>query len=211
MLSFAISFINLTKTALLILKIYSMKRTILLIFIALITAIGCQAQEADATKTTRYNNRHTMDGYKAFYEAGYFWGIDDQNGPHLPNKFSVTTSQGFQLNNFVYLGLGVGVDSYRHNENCYVSVPLFADLRVNCLNDKRVMPFFDIRMGYSMGDRARGFYWENQLGVRIGMKKHHAVYAAADFTFQYCSSSIFIIDTDLGDYVALGFKVGYEF
>jgi len=211
LLSFAISFINLTKTALLILKIYSMKRTILLIFIALITAIGCQAQEADATKTTRYNNRHTMDGYKAFYEAGYFWGIDDQNGPHLPNKFSVTTSQGFQLNNFVYLGLGVGVDSYRHNENCYVSVPLFADLRVNCLNDKRVMPFFDIRMGYSMGDRARGFYWENQLGVRIGMKKHHAVYAAADFTFQYCSSSIFIIDTDLGDYVALGFKVGYEF
>ena len=49
-----------------------MKRTILLIFIALMTAIGCQAQEADATKTTRYNNRHTMDGYKAFYETGYF-------------------------------------------------------------------------------------------------------------------------------------------
>lgn len=188
-----------------------MKRTILLIFIALITAIGCQAQEADATKTTRYNNRHTMVGYKAFYETGYFIGLKNQDDPKLPNKFSVTTSQGFQLNNFVYLGLGVGVDSYRHNENCYVSVPLFADLRVNCLNDKRVMPFFDIRMGYSMGDRARGFYWENQLGVRIGMKKHHAVYAAADFTFQYCSSSIFIIDTDLGDYVALGFKVGYEF
>ena len=136
-----------------------MKRTILSIFIALMTAIGCQAQEADATKTARYNNRHTMDGYKAFYETGYFWGIDNPNGPHLPNKFSVTTSQGFQLNNFVYFGIGAGIDSYRHNENCYISVPLFADLRVNCLNDKRVMPFFDIRMGYSMGDRARGFYW----------------------------------------------------
>ena len=56
-----------------------------------------------------------------------------------------------QLNNFVYFGIGAGIDSYRHNENCYISVPLFADLRVNCLNDKRVMPFFDIRMGYSMG------------------------------------------------------------
>ena len=121
-----------------------MKRTILLIFIALITAIGCQAQEADATKTARYNNRHTMDGYKAFYETGYFWGIDNPNGPHLPNKFSVTTSQGFQLNNFVYFGIGAGIDSYRHNENCYISVPLFADLRVNCLNDKRVMPFFGL-------------------------------------------------------------------
>ena len=51
-----------------------MKKSILLIFIALITAIGCQAQEADATKTARYNNRHTMDGYKAFYETGYFIG-----------------------------------------------------------------------------------------------------------------------------------------
>lgn len=55
-----------------------MKRTILLIFIALMTAIGCQAQEADATKTTRYNNRHTMDGYKAFYETGYFMAIKDK-------------------------------------------------------------------------------------------------------------------------------------
>lgn len=49
-----------------------MKKSILLIFIALMTAMGCQAQEADATKTARYNNRHTMDGYKAFYETGYF-------------------------------------------------------------------------------------------------------------------------------------------
>jgi hypothetical protein len=185
-----------------------MKKSILLIFIALITAIGCQAQEADATKTARYNNRHTMDGYKAFYETGYFIGLDD---PKLPNKFSVTTSQGFQLNNFVYFGLGAGIDSYRHNENCYISVPLFADLRVNCLNDKRIVPFFDIRMGYSMGDRARGFYWENQLGVRIGLKKHHAVYAAADAVFQYTDFSTFLTNDDWGLYGAFGFKVGYEF
>lgn len=53
-----------------------MKRTILLIFIALMTAMGSQAQEADATKTARYNSRHTMDGYKAFYETGYFIGLN---------------------------------------------------------------------------------------------------------------------------------------
>ena len=152
-----------------------------------------------------------MDGYKAFYETGYFIGLKNQDDPKLPNKFSVTTSQGFQLNNFVYFGIGAGVDSYRHNENCYVSVPLFADLRVNCLNDKRVMPFFDIRMGYSMGDRARGFYWENQLGVRIGMKKHHAVYAAADAVFQFTDFSTFLTNDDWGLYGAFGFKVGYEF
>ena len=72
------------------------------------------------------------------------------------------------------------------------------------------MPFFDIRMGYSMGDRARGFYWENQLGVRIGMKKHHAVYAAADAVFQFTDFSTFLTN-DWGLYGAFGFKVGYEF
>ena len=54
-----------------------MKKSILLIFIALMTAMGCQAQEADATKTARYNNRHTMDGYKALYETGYFIELED--------------------------------------------------------------------------------------------------------------------------------------
>mgnify|MGYP007082323485 CR=1 FL=1 len=64
-----------------------MKKSILLIFIALMTAMGCQAQEADATKTARYNNRHTMDGYKAFYEAGYFWASTTQMG-----RISLTSS-----------------------------------------------------------------------------------------------------------------------
>ena len=72
-----------------------MKKSILLIFIALMTAMGSQAQEADATKTARYNSRHTMDGYKAFYETGYFIGLKNQEDPKLPNKFSVTTSRAF--------------------------------------------------------------------------------------------------------------------
>lgn len=79
------------------------------------------------------------------------------------------------------------------------------------MNDKKVMPFFDIRLGYSFGDRAKGFYWENQLGVRIGLKKHHAVYAAADAVFQYNDFTPFITTGDWGLYGAYGFKVGYEF
>ena len=188
-----------------------MQKTIILIVLAFITAMGGWAQEADSTKVARYNNRHTMDGYKAFYEAGYFWGLDDNNDTESPNKFSITTSQGIQVNNFVYFGVGVGVDTYRYCGTSYVSVPLFADLRVNCMNNKKVMPFFDIRLGYSFGDRAKGFYWENQLGVRIGLKKHHAVYAAADAVFQYNDFTPFITTGDWGLYGAYGFKVGYEF
>ena len=55
-----------------------MKKSILLIFIALITAMGCQAQEAakrDSTAISKYQARHTLQGLRAFFETGYLWGL----------------------------------------------------------------------------------------------------------------------------------------
>lgn len=55
-----------------------MKKSILLIFIALITAMGCQAQESakrDSTAISKYQARHTLQGLKAFFETGYLWGL----------------------------------------------------------------------------------------------------------------------------------------
>jgi hypothetical protein len=53
-----------------------MKKSILLIFIALMTAIGCQAQESakrDSTAISKYQARHTLQGLKAFFETGYLY------------------------------------------------------------------------------------------------------------------------------------------
>lgn len=83
-----------------------MKKSILLIFIALMTAMGSQAQEAEVVKS-----KPTLRGYKAFYEAEYGFDIDneevDNNGekisnyPHC-NNLMISTTQGYQVNNFFF-------------------------------------------------------------------------------------------------------------
>ena len=105
-----------------------MKKSILLIFIALMTAIGCQAQEAEVVKS-----KPTLRGYKAFYEAEYGFDIDneevDNNGekisnyPHC-NNLMISTTQGYQVNNFFFAGGGVGILHYVDGNRTVM--PIFA-------------------------------------------------------------------------------------
>jgi len=121
------------------------------------------------------------------------------------NKLSFATSQGFQFNNFFYLGAGIGLDYYVNPQLRKVSIPLFADARVNFLN-KRFSPFFDFRLGGSIGDLT-GVFTNFQLGLRVGLPENHAVYAAAEVCLQ-TDVNFYQLNKSTATY---GFKLGYEF
>lgn len=174
------------------------------------------SEELRAWEQQQWQTRRTMRGYKAFYEAGYVFTLDDNNcyitnlcgNPPGCNRLSLTTSQGYQFNNFFYLGAGAGmeVNTYRKSkgEEAGVSVPIFADLRFNILNDKKVLPFVVVRAGGSVG-YYHGAYMGVQVGIRVKLdKKFHALYAA------------FVVDNLPGEYVVdgsagLGFRIGFEY
>ena len=82
-----------------------------------------------------------MRGYKMLFEAGYQWGLPDKEGflcgVYDPDKWSVGASAGFQFNNFVFLGGGTDFQLYRSGGNTYLTVPVFGELRINVLNDKK--------------------------------------------------------------------------
>lgn len=116
-----------------------MKKSILLIFIALMTAIGCQAQEAakrDSTAISKYQARHTLQGLRAFFETGYLWGlggeayIESPTGEIVPldknifspSHFSASASVGCQFNNFVFVGLGAAANVYCSRGTTYLTV-----------------------------------------------------------------------------------------
>ena len=200
-----------------------MKRTIILMALTLAAVLGCYAQEqtveiqpenSDSTLMARYQSRRTLSGLKAFFEAGYQWGLEGDDDEiwiwYAPNKFSFSASVGCQFNNFIFVGAGVSADVYRSKSIgvTYLTVPIFGEVRANFLNAKRFVPFADFRMGYGVGD-LHGYYMCWQLGVRYALPKRHAVYAACQFDFQ--------IAADCGVWHAdwvntnLGFKVGYEF
>ena len=173
------------------------------------------SDELRAWEQQQWQTRRTMRGYKAFYEAGYVFTLDDNDclfmdscDPPECNRLSLTTSQGYQFNNFFYLGAGAGmeVNTYRKGkgEEAGVSVPIFADLRFNILNDKKVLPFVVVRAGGSVG-YYHGGYMGVQVGIRVKLdKKFHALYAA--FVYDGLFGK-FIVDSSDG----LGFRIGFEY
>lgn len=195
-----------------------MKRIIISLAFALAVVFGCYAQEQVVetqleSREQVKSSRRTMAGYKAFYEAGYLWGYygNIEEGKRDPDRFSVATSQGTQFNNFIYAGVGMAYDVYRFRGKTYLSVPVFVNARFNFLNDKKVLPFADVRIGYSLGSQIRGFYWEGSIGVRFGLPKHHAVFASVGTMFlcNVMGDNLFD-DSDWGMYGSLGLRVGYE-
>ena len=194
-----------------------MKKTWLLMAFAAILAFPARAAEpVSPAAEKRVLPWQTMRGYKAFYEAGYVFTLDDNNcyitnlcgNPPGCNRLSLTTSQGYQFNNFFYLGAGAGmeVNTYRRSkgEEAGVSVPIFADLRFNILNDKKVLPFVVVRAGGSVG-YYQGVYMGAQVGIRVKLdKKIHALYAALVFDGLVDDN---VIDGSSG----LGFRIGFEY
>ena len=98
------------------------------------------------------------------------------------------------------------VNTYRKSkgEEAGVSVPIFADLRFNILNDKKVLPFVVVRAGGCVG-YWRGAYFNVQAGIRVKLdKKSHALYEALVFDG--------LVDDDVIDGSSgLGFRIGFEY
>lgn len=190
------------------------------------TAIYGYAQEApaaeqndDKTLDSRHQNRRTMRGYKAFYEVEYGFDIDDEEKdweggyiagyPHC-NNFMISTTQGYQFNNFFFLGGGLGL--LRYIDGKKTMMPIFAETSINLLNNKRVMPFLQARLGTVVGEWG-GVYYSAICGVRLKVAQRHAVSLSLIMSDHFDVES-FINDQDDGiSWFArsLGIKLGFEF
>uniref|UniRef100_UPI0040299DD5 hypothetical protein n=1 Tax=Candidatus Limisoma sp. TaxID=3076476 RepID=UPI0040299DD5 len=190
------------------------------------TAIYGYAQEApaaeqndDKTLDSRHQNRRTMRGYKAFYDVEYGFDIDDEEKdweggyiagyPHC-NNFIISTTQGYQFNNFFFLGGGLGL--LRYIDGKKTMMPIFAETSINLLNNKRVMPFLQARLGTVVGEWG-GVYYSAICGVRLKVAQRHAVSLSLIMSDHFDVES-FINDQDDGiSWFArsLGIKLGFEF
>ena len=190
------------------------------------TAICGYAQETnvaeqndDKTLDSRHQNRRTMRGYKAFYDVEYGFDIDDEEKdweggyiagyPHC-NNFMISTTQGYQFNNFFFLGGGLGL--LRYIDGKKTMMPIFAETSINLLNNKRVMPFLQARLGTVVGEWG-GVYYSAICGVRLKVAQRYAVSLSLIMSDHFDVES-FINDQDDGiSWFArsLGIKLGFEF
>lgn len=181
--------------------------------------IICQMNDVEKiTKEERYtrdyrkdvNNhktaRNTLKGYKGFVDVGYIADLSDYNA----DKVEISTSHGYQFNNYFYVGGGVAVDFYTDAD--LIAAPIFVDFRANFIN-KKITPFADIKTGYSVGD-VEGVYVATGVGVRFSLKGKKALNLKLEYNYQqydYYYRGYYINFDDTLDLEGLGFKVGFEF
>ncbi len=154
--------------------------------------------------------RNTLKGYKGFIDFGYIADLSDYDA----NKVEISTSHGYQFNNYFYLGGGVAADFYTDAD--LIAVPIFVDFRANFIN-KKVTPFADIKTGYSVGD-VEGAYVSTGIGVRFSLKGKKAINLKLEYNYQQhndhgdysYNNNYYSYDYDY-DLEGLGFKVGFEF
>ncbi len=100
-------------------------------------------------------------GYRGFVDFGGGIGVGDWGD----GRVGVTTSHGFQVCPYFFVGAGFGVNYHVDWE--VVEIPIFLHLRSEFLNNA-ISPFFDFKVGYSPYD-GQGAYVYPSVGCRIGV------------------------------------------
>lgn len=109
-------------------------------------------------------------GLRGYVELGYALGLGNYYH-NYENCGLVCVAFGYQLNPYLFAGLGAGVGLY--DEFDKLGIPVFANVRYTILN-KRISPFVDAKGGYSFGDHMKGMYLSPSLGCRFAIRKRMA-------------------------------------
>ena len=188
-----------------------MKRILLIILIACISAISANAQ----TKS-----------YRGFVEGGYGAFVGSKTGSVL----SLSTSHG-KMFGPIFVGGGIGIEQAWVKNESYVedyisdsgwdgwigvktfkgiNVPVFANVK-GIWEDKKLSPTFDVKAGFNLGI-AWGLMGEVGAGCRFDLGKK-ALAATAFIKGVYEEESLVSDDNKYVEdwFTSLGVKVAWEF
>ncbi len=149
---------------------------------------------------------NSLRGYKGFVETGYIFDLSDYDA----NRFTLSTTHGYQFNNYLFVGGGLGLNCYTDAD--LYSVPIFASFRANFTKNK-ITPFADIKSGYAAGD-VEGAFVTFGVGVRFALAKKMALnlkleYAYQEYDYEYYYGSHYYYDNESIN--GIGIKFGFEF
>lgn len=176
-----------------------------------------QGSSLSSFNHTKKEALKTLKGYRGFIDVGYHFDILKEVLASNMNRFEISTSHGYQVNNYFYVGGGAMLNYYTDADE--FAVPVFANFRANFIN-KRVTPFADVKFGYTAGD-VEGVFSSLAIGVRFSLAKKKAINLQWEFSYQGVKDGdeyYFNIDdydfygeSDIKYIFGSGFKIGFEF
>lgn len=99
-----------------------------------------------------------ISGFRAFFDQGLTLGI----GNIANHRWGTSASIGVQFNPIFYTGVGISYDMTLNDKEG--SVPVFINPRINFLDNNSIVPFLDLRAGWSFLE-GKGFYASPTAGV----------------------------------------------
>lgn len=146
-----------------------MKKIVLALFFSIITVSSMFAQN-----------------YKGMVELGFAAGSGNSGW----NRGEVSFVNGIQFNDWLYSGVGVGLQLWQVNHN--VSLPLFAALEAT-LSKGEVSPFANLKLGYNFDVSEQmkrdlfstsGIYFNPSIGFKWSMNDAIALRFSAGYLLQ---------------------------
>jgi len=120
-------------------------------------------------------------GYRGIVEVSYQYGVGDYG----VDRIKLNLINGFQLNPYFSLGLGIGLRYYYEAKDALI--PVFADIRLNAL-DKKVSPYLSIGVGYSFNAtndfEGVGLLFNPTVGISIKISDKSAVNVGVGYEMQ---------------------------
>lgn len=140
-------------------------------------------------------------GYHGFVDLGYSVGVGDFDDLGHVN---VSTSHGYQINHYIFVGGGVGVNYYHDGDA--VVVPVFTHIR-SVFMKNWISPFVDIKGGYSFAD-LEGTYFNPSVGCRIALNNKLGIGLAVGYEFQFIDNEYISDDEYIG---GVSIKASFDF
>jgi len=166
-------------------------------------------------------------GYKGFIELGFSYGTNSSvkynnqktnfGGVH---RFEFSTSHGFFISPYAFLGLGAGIHfytgysdddgNYQSFDEIDLAIPIFAHVRTHFI-DKKVSPFVDVKLGYSVHE-ITGTYFSPSVGCRFSKGSRSAFWISMGYTLQQSSEEVDYYGYKVStNFDAFSIKVGWDF
>lgn len=137
---------------------------------------------SDSYKHDHSEWRHR--GYRGSIEDGYNLNTDDSK----LNIHSVMTIHGYQFNQYLFLGAGVGVEQISYNDSGFTyyknssNIPVIGDVRLYFI-PRAISPMVDVRYGYTLGGH-KGSYFNPSAGVDFSISPRCGFYLLVGY-FEY--------------------------
>ncbi|MDR3143097.1 MAG: hypothetical protein LBU37_15435 [Tannerellaceae bacterium] len=170
------------------------------------------------TSKTQSNSHYNNVGYRGFVDLGIFTGIS--NFEFGGFAYEITTSHGYQFNPYIFLGGGLGLQSYkkdllksRQKKDTFTmtTLPIFADFRANVTERGPVIPFAGLKIGSTTGftkikkevpgeeneseseseTKDLGAYIVPSVGVNVMLTPSFALNFGLEYTFQLLTDELY--------------------